>query len=68
MKIELFTNWHIMRWARLAFALFLFYQSFLLKEWMFIAFGFFFLVQVVFNLGCETNGCNIPNTKNNKNE
>lgn len=68
MKAVLFRNWHLMRWVRLAFALFLFYQAFLLKEWMFISFGLFFMIQVIFNLGCGSNGCSIPYTKNNKDE
>jgi hypothetical protein len=63
MKRLLFTNWHLMRWVRLAFALFLFTQAYVLKEWAFIAFGLFFLIQVIFNLGCGPNGCAIPNNK-----
>ncbi|QIH39973.1 hypothetical protein G7A72_14610 [Flavobacterium sp. Sr18] len=63
MKTLLFTNWHIMRWVRLVFALFLFAQAYILKEWMFIGFGLFFFIQVIFNFGCGANGCNIPNTK-----
>lgn len=68
MKQLLFSNWHIMRWARLAFALFLFVQAYITQEWFFIAFGFFFLFQVIFNLGCGPNGCAVPNNKNIKNE
>ena len=59
----LFTNWHPMRWVRLAFSLFLFGQAYTTREWFFIAFGLFFLLQVVFNLGCGPNGCAIPNNK-----
>jgi hypothetical protein len=66
MKNLLFTNWHIMRWVRLAFSLFLFVQAVTTKEWFFIAFGLFFLFQVVFILGCGPNGCSIPNTKYSK--
>lgn len=62
----LFTNWHIMRWIRLAIALFLFVQAYSTKEWYFIAFGLFFLFQVIFNLGCGPNGCAIPNRKYSK--
>jgi hypothetical protein len=68
MKELLFTNWHLMRWFRLAFAVFLFTQAFVLREWMFLAFGLFFLVQVIFNLGCGTNGCAIPDKKHKKDE
>jgi hypothetical protein len=45
------------------FALFLFAQAYILKEWMFIGFGLFFFIQVIFNFGCGANGCSIPNTK-----
>ncbi|MBC7642404.1 hypothetical protein [Flavobacterium urumqiense] len=68
MKKLLFTNWHVMRWVRLAFALFLFAQAYILREQMFIAFGLFFFIQVLFNLGCSSNGCAIPNNKYSKNE
>ena len=68
MKKLLFTNWHVMRWVRLAFALFLFAQAYILREKMFIAFGLFFFIQVLFNLGCSSNGCAIPNNKYSKNE
>ena len=68
MKETFFRNWYFMRWIRLAFALFLFYQAFLLKEWMFVVFGLFFTIQVIFNIGCSSNGCTIPYTKNNNDE
>lgn len=57
-----------MRWVRLAFAVFLFTQAFILREWMFLAFGLFFMVQVIFNLGCGPNGCTVPNKKHKKDE
>ncbi|WP_413997799.1 hypothetical protein ACMDB5_08330 [Flavobacterium sp. W1B] len=63
MKEVLFRNWHVMRFFRLAFAGFLFYQAYVSKEWFFIAFGFFFLFQALFNFGCGANGCKIPNKK-----
>ena len=68
MKQLFFTNWHLMRWLRLAFALFLFVQAYTAHPWFFIAFGLFFLFQAIFNLGCGPNGCAITNTKNFKNE
>lgn len=64
MKQLLLTNWHLMRWVRLAFALFLFEQAYSTHDSFFIVFGLFFLFQVVFNLGCGTNGCAIPNKNN----
>jgi hypothetical protein len=66
MKQLLFTNWHAMRWVRLAFALFLFVQAYTNHQWFFIAFGLFFLFQAIFNLGCGPNGCSIPNNKYSK--
>ncbi len=68
MKQLLFTNWHIMRWLRLAFALFLFSQAYTTQEWFFIIFGLFFLFQVVFNLGCGPNACALPTSKKHQDE
>jgi uncharacterized membrane protein HdeD (DUF308 family) len=64
MKQLLFTNWHFMRFLRVALALFLFYNSYQTHEWFFIVFGIFFLLQAVFNMGCGPNGCNITYDKN----
>lgn len=55
-----------MRCVRLAFSLFLFVQAYTIREWFFIAFGLFFLFQAVFNFGCGSNGCSIPNNKYSK--
>ena len=63
MKDLLFTNWNVMRWFRVAFAIFLFFQAYQTHEWFFIAFGLFFLAQGIFNLGCQNNSCAIPNHK-----
>ena len=60
MKTLLFTNWHLMRWIRLAFALFLFGEAYATRECFFIVFGLFFLLQALFNWGCGANGCAIP--------
>lgn len=68
MKQLLFTNWHTMRWVRLAFASFLFFQAYTTHEWFFIAFGVFFLAQAVFNLGCGPSGCQVNYTKKDKDE
>lgn len=66
MKNLLFTNWHLMRFVRLAIVLFLFTQAYLMKDWIFVGIGLFFLIQVIFNLGCGPNGCAIPNNKYSK--
>lgn len=48
-----------MRFIRLAFGLFLIFQAFETRQWMFLLFAGFFLVQALFNLGCSANGCSI---------
>jgi uncharacterized membrane protein HdeD (DUF308 family) len=63
MKQLLLSNWHAMRFIRLAFALFLFFQAFETQEWFLVAFGIFFLIQAIFNAGCGANGCQIPKKK-----
>ena len=55
-----------MRFVRLAIAVFLFSQAYILKDWIFVGIGSFFLVQVIFNLGCGPAGCAAPNHKYNK--
>jgi hypothetical protein len=67
MKQLLFSHWHLMRIIRFGFALFLFYNAYETHQWFFIAFGLFFLFQVIFNLGCGVGGCGIT-YKNKKNE
>lgn len=52
-----------MRILRLALAGFLFYNAYVTKEWFFIVFGIFFLLQSLLNLGCGANGCNVNYTK-----
>lgn len=56
-----------MRIVRLAFAIFLFYNAYETHEWFFLGFGLFFLFQVIFNLGCGSNGCGV-NYNKKKNE
>ncbi|MDI9258283.1 MULTISPECIES: hypothetical protein [Flavobacterium] len=67
MKRILFSNWHLMRYFRVALALFLFFQAYETKQWLFIAFGVFFLFQAIFNWGCGPNGCHVT-YKNQKDE
>lgn len=68
MKELFFKNWHLMRWVRLGFSLFLIVQAFQLHEWIFLAFAAFFLFQAIFNLGCSSTGCSIPTNKNKTDE
>lgn len=67
MKYSIFSNWHLMRYVRLGFALFLFFQAYKTQELFFVAFGLFFAFQAVFNLGCGSNGCGVT-YKNKKSE
>lgn len=64
MKKVLLTNWHFMRFLLIAISLFLFSEAYTTQQWFFGAFGLFFLVQAIFNLGCGPNGCAIPQKKN----
>lgn len=59
----LLNNWHLMRFIRLALAVFLFFNAYETHEWFFIVFGLFFLFQAVFNFGCGSNGCNVNYNK-----
>lgn len=68
MKQILFTNWHAMRWIRLAIGLFLIQQAFQYRQPLFGFMAAFFLFQAAFNSGCGLNGCNVPTYKKNKNE
>jgi hypothetical protein len=63
MKIFLFKNWHLMRFFRLGFGLFLLAQAYFLREWMFVFFGLFLLLQGLFNLGCGAQGCGIRRSR-----
>lgn len=64
MKALIFTNWHAMRWIRLAIAFFLVQQAIQYQQVLFVFMALFFLVQSLFNMGCGLNGCAIPNPKN----
>ncbi|WP_395062369.1 hypothetical protein [Flavobacterium sp.] len=63
MKQLFFTNWHFMRYLRVAIAFFLFYNAYETRQWFFIVFGFFFLTQALFNLGCGAIGCAVNDDK-----
>ena len=52
MKKIFFNNWHFMRYFRISIALFCFCTAYEQNQWVFVAFGVFFLFQAVFNLGC----------------
>ncbi|WP_136666710.1 hypothetical protein [Flavobacterium sp. H122] len=54
------SNWHLMRFIRLAFGIFLIFQAFETRQWIFLGFAAFFLFQALFNQGCGINNCEIP--------
>lgn len=66
MKQLLFTNWHLMRWVRLAFGIFLIFQAIETRQWFFFGFAAFFLFQAIFNQGCGANGCAVPTNNKSK--
>lgn len=68
MKQLLLTNWHSMRWIRLAIGLFLIQQAVQYQQVLFGFMAAFFLFQAIFNTGCSLNGCAVPTLKKNKNE
>ena len=57
------TDWHAMRWIRLAFAIFSIIQGIVYREPLFGFMAAYFLFQSVFNKGCRLNGCSIPTQK-----
>lgn len=63
--ISLVTNWHFMRWLRLAIALFLVWQL-IQRPDIFTAFvAAFFLFQALTNTGCcGASGCALPDREN----
>jgi hypothetical protein len=68
MKQLLFTNWHAMRWIRLAIGLFFIQQAIQFQHYLFGFVAVFFLFQAVFNTGCGLNGCKVSTFKKSKNE
>ncbi|MES2622613.1 MAG: hypothetical protein V4615_17320 [Bacteroidota bacterium] len=52
MKETLFTNWHFMRWLRLAVGIYAAVQAVQLHDSMLGFFGALFLFQAVTNTGC----------------
>ena len=64
MKERLFTNWHAMRFLRLALGAFVLYDGFKSHEYLFIFFGAGFMGMSLFNLGCcGPQGCGISESK-----
>jgi hypothetical protein len=66
MKALIFSNWHTMRWIRLAIAVFLLQQAIQYREVMLGFISLFFFTQALFNMGCGASGCAVPNNKKQK--
>lgn len=67
MRQIILSNWHLMRFIRLVFGIFLVFQAFDTRQWLFLGFAVFFLFQALFNHGCGINNCEIPQ-KNKQHE
>ena len=66
LKQNLFTNWHFMRWLRLAIGVYVIVQAVMLHDTMLGFFGAFFFIQAVTNTGCcGTQSCTAPVAKKN---
>ena len=64
---SLATNWHFMRWIRLAMGLFIAFQAFEMRSALMGILSAFILYQVVTNTGCcGASGCSIDSSKRNR--
>lgn len=53
--MNLLKNWNIMRIVRLMLAVGISIHAFKTEEYFFLLFALFFLIQVIFNRGCQSN-------------
>lgn len=67
MKDRLLTGWHLMRWIRLGFGVYVGVGFIETQEPIAGIIAAFLLYQVVFNTGCGVNSCEAPTPKNDKN-
>lgn len=63
---NIFKNWNLLRYFRLAMAIFLLFNAFETRQWWFAIFGLFFLVQALFNFGCASGTCSISDKTKTK--
>ena len=64
MKQTLLTNWHAMRFLRLALGGFVMYDGLKSHEYLFMFFGAAFMGMALFNVGCcGPQGCGIAESK-----
>lgn len=58
LKRTIFSNWHFMRWLRLAIGLFIAFQAYELQNGLLVLMAGLFLFQAIGNAGCcGTSGC-----------
>jgi len=58
-----FKNWGIMRVIRLAIGLYAFYEVIKKPDFLLGAMALILIAMAVFNVGCGTQGCGIPTTR-----
>ena len=58
-KKMLFSNWHIMRIVRLVLALGISFHAYKSGESFFYLFALYFLIQAIFDFGCQSGSCSI---------
>lgn len=56
-------NWNIMRFIRLALGVAIIIQGVQASEWLFVVLGVMFTLMPIFNLGCSSVNCSVPNKK-----
>lgn len=67
MKQLIFSSWHLMRLLRLIVGVSFVVTGFVQHDAIPVAFGSFFSLQALFNVGCcGVNGCNTSNSSNSQ--
>ena len=56
-------DWTLWRFLRLGIVIFLFIEGITKQEWQLVGVGVFLLYQVVFNVGCASGNCAVPEQK-----
>lgn len=68
-KLALTTGWNFMRVFRLILGLLVLVQSLFIGDYLFSAFGVFFIFQALTNTGCcGSSGCSIDYSNDNENK
>ena len=61
-------NWNLIRFVRLALGIAVIIQGVQANEWMFVGLGVMFSLMPIFNLGCSSGNCNVPNRRYTKSD